>query len=360
MSRELGSGGSERQLAQTARFLDRTRFEPHVGCFREAGFRADELRATGVPVVRFPVRSFYSPSTLKPLLAMGEYVRRHKIALVHTFDYPLNTFGVPAARAFGVRAVLSSQRANRNLIPLLYHHLLRLTDMMVDGIVVNCEHVRRHLIEDEKVRPGLIDLCYNGIDTSVFFACPSKAASPELTIGVVAVLRPEKGLHTLVDAFAQIHGLRPGLRLMIVGSGPLRNELEARAGKLGILENCVWEPDTADVAGRLRAIDIFVLPSLGEALSNSLMEAMACGCCPVASDVGGNPELVTEGRTGLLFRPGDASDLAAKLRLVIEQESLRRSLAAAAFSFIKDNFSIQAAAVRMAEIYDKYLFTKSI
>jgi glycosyltransferase involved in cell wall biosynthesis len=147
---------------------------------------------------------------------------------------------------------------------------------------------------------------------------------------------------------------------MIVGSGPLRNELEARAGKLGILENCVWEPDTADVAGRLRAIDIFVLPSLGEALSNSLMEAMACGCCPVASDVGGNPELVTEGRTGLLFRPGDASDLAAKLRLVIEQESLRRSLAAAAFSFIKDNFSIQAAAVRMAEIYDKYLFTKSI
>jgi glycosyltransferase involved in cell wall biosynthesis len=89
------------------------------------------------------------------------------------------------------------------------------------------------------------------------------------------------------------------------------------------------------------------------------MEAMACGCCPVASNVGGNPELVMEGRTGLLFRPGDASELAAKLRILIEQASLRESLAESAASFIKDNFSIQTAANRMAEIYEKYLFTKS-
>jgi glycosyltransferase involved in cell wall biosynthesis len=110
----------------------------------------------------------------------------------------------------------------------------------------------------------------------------------------------------------------------------------------------------------LRAIDIFVLPSLGEALSNSLMEAMACGCCPVASNVGGNPELVMEGRTGLLFRPGDAIELAAKLRILIEQENRRQSLAAAAASFIKDNFSMQTAAIRMADIYEKHLFSKSI
>jgi glycosyltransferase involved in cell wall biosynthesis len=359
MSRELGSGGSERQLTQTARFLDRSRFEPHVGCFLEGGFRAQELRAEGIPVVRFPVHSFYSPSTLKPLFEMGEYLRRHKIALVHTFDYPLNTFGVPAARAFGVRVVLSSQRANRNLIPNLYHHILRLTDMLVDGIVVNCEHVRDHLIEDEHVRASLIDLCYNGIDTSVFFPCPAQPKATGVVIGVVAVLRPEKGLHTLLDAFAQVRTIQPGLRLMIVGSGPLRGDLEAQAGRLGILQDCIWEPDTADVASRLRAIDIFVLPSLGEALSNSLMEAMACGCCPVASDVGGNPELVIEGRTGLLFRPGNASELAAKLRILIEQENQRRSLAASAATFIKGKFSMQTAALQMAEIYDKHLFTKS-
>lgn len=355
MVRELGSGGTERQLTQTARFLDRSRFEVHVACFLDDGFRARELRAEGIPVIRFPVRSFRSFSTVRPLLDFGAYLRRHRIALVHTFDYPANTFGVPAARLFRVPAVLSSQRGSRDLVPAGYRHILRLTDRMVDGLVVNCEDLRRHLTAEEGVRPGLIQLCYNGIDTSEFYPCPAPPRKDGLVIGVVSVLRPEKSIQTLLDAFARIRSLRPGLQLMIVGAGPQRGELEARAGKLGILPDCIWEPDTADVASRLRAIDIFVLPSISEALSNSLMEAMACGCCPAASNVGGNPELVDDGRTGLLFRAGDAPHLAAKLQVLIERETLRRSMAAAAASLIRTRFSVQASAARMAEIYGKYL-----
>jgi glycosyltransferase involved in cell wall biosynthesis len=267
----------------------------------------------------------------------------------------MNTFGVPAARAFGVKAVLSSQRGSRSLVPAGYRHILRLTDRMVNGLVVNCEYLRRHLTEEEKVRPSLIELCYNGIDTSEFFPCPTPPGRTGLVIGVVSVLRPEKSLHTLLDAFAEVRNLGPGLKLMIVGNGPQRTELEARAGKLGILPQCMFEPDTADVTSRLRAIDIFVLPSLTEALSNSLMEAMACQCCPIASGVGGNPELVTDGHTGLLFRAGHAADLAGKLRILIEQESLRQSFAAAAAASIRDRFSVQIAAARMGEIYEKYL-----
>jgi glycosyltransferase involved in cell wall biosynthesis len=355
MARELGSGGSERQLTEIARFLDRDRFEPHVGCFHAQGFRADELRAAGVPVVRFAVRSFYSPATLKPALEMGAYLRRHQIALVHTFDYPMNTFGIPVGRAFRVPVALSSQRCHRSLFPTLYRHVLRVTDAMVDGIVVNCEYVRRHLIEEERVGPGLIDLCYNGIDTEEFQAGGGGRAGEGITIGVVSVLRAEKSLHTLLDAFAMVRGLRPGTRLMVVGSGPLEGELRARAGKLGILPDCGWERDTAEVAAQLRAMDIFVLPSREEALSNSLMEAMACGCCAVASRVGGNPELVREGETGLLFRAGDAAELAGKLRMTIEQEGLRRSLGAGAARFIRREFSIQRAAARMGEIYARHL-----
>src|SRR5205823_11528833 len=112
-----------------------------------------------------------------------------------------------------------------------------------------------------------------------------------------------------------------------------------------------FEPATPHVAEWLSAIDIFVLPSRSEALSNSLMEAMACGCCPVASNVGGNPELVRAGETGLLFRAGDPEDLASSLRTLIGQPDLRRDLAAHAESLIRANFSTAAAARRMAEIY---------
>jgi glycosyltransferase involved in cell wall biosynthesis len=102
-------------------------------------------------------------------------------------------------------------------------------------------------------------------------------------------------------------------------------------------------------------MDIFVLPSLSEALSNSLMEAMACGVAPVASTVGGNPELVREGETGLLFAPKDAAALAAQLRRLVFDQALRRRFGAAAASFIAENMTIEKSSARMASIYEGFL-----
>jgi len=101
----------------------------------------------------------------------------------------------------------------------------------------------------------------------------------------------------------------------------------------------------------LHTIDIFVLPSLSEAFSNSLMEAMACGCCAIASEVGGNPELVRHGETGLLFEPGNASDLANQLSLVVLNGSLRNRLAKAGSEWVSKNLSREAAARTMEDIY---------
>src|SRR5438045_3187809 len=200
MIRELGLGGTERQLTEIAKCLDRSKFEVHVGCFQPHGIRAKELQAAGVPIVHFPVRSLYKPSTFAAAVRMGRYIEKHDIRIVHTFDVPANLFGVPVARSWGTQVVLSSQRANRSLTPGLRRQLLRITDQIVDGVVVNCEAMRRHLIEEEMVSPGLIHLCYNGVDTAEFHSDSRHRGAP-LTIGTVGALRPEKGLHTLLDAF---------------------------------------------------------------------------------------------------------------------------------------------------------------
>jgi glycosyltransferase involved in cell wall biosynthesis len=355
MARELNLGGTERQLTEIARSLDRTRFEPHAGCFRAEGLRSDELREAGVPVARFPAASFLSPSLLGAARGMGAYVRRHGIGVVHTFDVPMNLFGVPVARMFGVPRVIASQRAHRGLTPGIRRHLLRITDQIADAIVVNCLSVRRELVEEERVPAARVHVCYNGVDTSVFR--PQAAPRPAsldgacLVIGIVCALRPEKDLGTLLRAFAEVKRMRPGLRLVLVGSGPERANVESLARELGLGEACVVEPATSRVADWLRAIDIFVLPSLSEALSNSLMEAMACGCCAVASRAGGNPELVSHGSTGLLFEPGDAAGLAAALRLLTENEELRTGMGRAAARRIHDEFSLEASARAMGEIY---------
>ena len=358
MVRALGLGGSERQMAELAQALDKSQFEAHVGCFFEDGFRAQELRQAGIPILALPVRSFMAFNALEGAWKMGQYIRHHGIQLVHTFDLPLTCFGVPVARAFGVPVVLSSQRAYRDLQPR-YRQLARFTDRLAHGIVVNCEAMRVHMIEDEGARPELLHVCLNWIDIEHYRPLPALRPAPvadaSLVIGVVCALRPEKGLLTLIDAFAQVRDAAPGLKLLIVGDGPMLPALEARAREHGLGAQCVFQPGVGDVREWLREIDIFVLPSLSEALSNSLLEAMASGCTVVASRVGGNPELVMDSKTGLLFTPGDAADLARQLRSLIGSESPRKQLRDSGVAFVRENFNRDASVQRIQDLYRSFL-----
>ena len=165
---------------------------------------------------------------------------------------------------------------------------------------------------------------------------------------MVCALRPEKDIATLIRAFAKAR--QAHWRLMIVGSGPCLPDLQTLVRDLGLTHATTFHATTDQVPARLHEMDIFVLPSLSESFSNALMEAMACGCCVVASNVGGNPELVKPGETGLLFKPRDPDDLASTLRTLIDRPDLRHDLAARGQSFVA-NFSIAAAARRMGEIY---------
>ena len=172
------------------------------------------------------------------------------------------------------------------------------------------------------------------------------------TIGVVCALRPEKDLGTLIEAFARVR--RPGLRLLIVGSGSMLANLRLQAAASGLAGDCTFVPATGDVAQWLRAIDIFVLPSRSEALSNSLLEAMACGCCPVASRVGGTPELIRHGKNGMLFEAGDVEGLSSVLETLVELRVLREQLAARS-ALTAQQFSIGASARCMEEIYTELI-----
>ncbi len=363
VSQSLGQGGTERQLAETAKAIDRERFEPAVACMRAPGFRAAELEAAGVPVKVFPVRSTFGPSFFASAVKLARYLRANRIDLVHAFDVPASVFAVPTARAAGVPVVLSSQRAHRALVGPHIRALLRISDRLSHGTVVNCRAVARDLATGHGMPESHIHLCYNGIDLTRFQRLETPRVEPlrpdDLVVGVICALRPEKGLTTLLRAFARMAAGRAKARLLIVGGGPEGEPLRRLADELGVLDRCVFVDSTPDVTSWLNQIDVFVLPSLSEALSNSLMEAMACGRAVVASRVGGNPELVSEDesgpRTGMLFEPGDPSQLADRLHTLADDPDLRARLGANAEAFIRSGFSTEQAARRMAEIYSKWL-----
>jgi glycosyltransferase involved in cell wall biosynthesis len=355
----MGPGGSERQLAEVAKNLDPSRFAVHVGFFRE-GMRSQELRAAGVRCFKIGITSFLRPHVLLGAVKLARYIKRHQIQVVHAFDYPLACFSVPIARACGVPVVLSSQRGDRSLIPPLYLRILRWTDRLVNGIVVNCAAMQQHLLYGEHIPANKVRLCPNGVDTRTFSPGAKMALfgglEPEpLVAGSIAVMRPEKNLQLLVRAFSLAVKRHNNLKLVLVGSGPDDESLQGLVSQLDLNENCLFVPTQAQTVQWLRSIDIFVLPSLLEALSNSLMEAMACGCVAVASNVGGNPELIHPGQTGLLFESGDVEDLAEKLSLLAADAVVRRELSMKGAAFVRQNFSLESAVRQMGAIYDDML-----
>jgi glycosyltransferase involved in cell wall biosynthesis len=352
---KLHVGGNERDLAKLARHLDPRRFQVHVASFDPHGERVAELEAASIPILNLPVRSFLNTSVLQGAEVFHDYIRKHRIEIVHAFDATTSIFAVPLARLHAVHAV-SSHCFFRHLIPQPYHAALRAVDWSADRIVVNAEAIKQHLIEDFGVREKRIFVSYNGVETNVFF--PQAEARPEflqdapVVIGSLCVMREEKRLDTLIEAFARVLSRHRRLRLLLVGDGAMREPWMRRSGELGLGEACHFEQTTTDIPRWIRMMDVFVLPSRSEGFPNALLEAMACGCSVVASAVGGIPELVEDGRSGFLFPPGNVEALAERLDALVESPELRRATSAAASLRARERFSMQAAAERMASFYD--------
>ena len=351
LTRQLSIGGTERQVTILAKSLDPDLFNVRICCFRSGGIRQAELEAAGIPVWILPVRSFGSPKLLLHASLLFRYLVREKIAVVHSFSPATTIVSVPIARLARVPVVLSSCRADRSLMRPRDLRMVRVTDHWVDGIVANCEYLRQQLLL-EKIPAELIRVCPNGVDLKKFKF--DSATRPSL-VGTVSVLRPEKDIGILIEAFASLHGLHPTARLQIVGSGPLAESL-ARQSMLCELGDAIeLRGSTDDVAEQFRKLRIFVLPSYSEGLSNSLLEAMACGCAVVASRVGGSGEVIRHRENGMLFDVGNSSQLASILKLLLSDEELCGRLGAAAAQTIQQRFSSSVAATQLGEIYSAQL-----
>ena len=362
MARGLGHGGGERQLATMALSLDRTRYLPHVAAC-EGGFWQPALEQAGIPLHWVRSRSLVSRRGVAEMARLRRFIDQRRIRLVQTFDYAVNVYGVPVARSVPGAVPVSNLRCHMDLIPLRDRRLNYLSHRLAAGVVVNSEALAAHLVHDYGIQRGKIFVCHNGLDTSVFQPAPRRRTGglekADVVVGVACVLRPEKNLPLLLEAFAGVAASRPGTALLIVGSGPEEERLRNLAAGLGLGGSCMFQPSTSDVAPFLRSIDIFVLPSLTEGLSNSIMEAMACGCCVIASEVGGTPELIDHGTNGLLFPSGDRAALSAALAGAIDDRERRAALGQAAARKMQSEFSVRASVERMQEIYDILLTSRS-
>ncbi len=360
MVAELDIGGCERDLTKIALGLDRNRFEPHVACLYSEGIRARELQAAAIPILALPTRSLISRSAFVGAKLLAKYVRKHRIQIAHAYDGRMDLIALPVCWMAGVPTIIKSHLWYRNMKESPYQYLHLISDRAVDAIVTNSEATRRDLVQRYHVAARKIFLCYNGVDTQTFFPSPSEprvAAMRDATlvVGCVCGIRPEKRLDLLMKAFSRVRSLDPKMKLLIVGSGPFQQEIDTLRKELGLEASCHLEKGHQDVSRWMRSIDIFVQASDTESFPNALLEAMACGCCVVASKVGGIPELVNDRENGLLFDPGNLENLCDKLSEVIKSKELRIALASKAAETAAEQFPIEKTINRTQELYERAL-----
>jgi glycosyltransferase involved in cell wall biosynthesis len=353
----LALGGSEGQFVEVACGLERAGWSVHVSCLRAEGPLRGRLDAAGLRAWSCGRGSFRSPRVLAAAWGLARYLRVHRIRLVHSFDFYSNLLGVPAARLARTPITIASQRDLGDLRPRFQRALHRAVLGLADHVLVNADAVGDQLKLDGGVAPGKIVVVRNGVDLARFAPAPTarRRVAGELTVGTLAKLRPEKGLVHLVHAAAVVKELYPHARFVIWGDGPLRADLERLIQNLGLGRTIELRGPTVEPEVALRELDIFVLPSVSEACSNALLQAMATRLAVVATGVGGNPALVKDEVTGLLVPPADGAALAKAIIRLIEDPALAAALAARAREQVRVEFGMGGMLARLQAFYERVL-----
>jgi glycosyltransferase involved in cell wall biosynthesis len=343
------AGGTERQMIELIRRLDRSRWSIHVASFRSRGQWFDRVAEAAESLAVFPTTSLYRTSTAAAAWRFGRWCRNVGISVVHAAELPANIFALPAAALAGVPVRVANRREINPDKSALQIAAQRIAYGCAHVIVANSQAAAARL-RSEHVPGASIRIVPNGIDLDRFGQDRHSSAAPRRVL-VVANLRPEKGHDVLLDAAPIILRQFPDARFEIVGDGPEREFLVARASTLGVADAFSFSGHCDDVAERLRAGDVFVLPSRSEAFPNAVLEAMAAGLPVVASGVGGLLELVTDQATGLLVPPGDARALANAICRLMADPPLAHRLGAAARAEVHGRYSFDRMVAAFEQIY---------
>jgi glycosyltransferase involved in cell wall biosynthesis len=294
-----------------------------------------------------PVRVIHAASGLSPALfgTVREHLRQGAFDILHTHDYKSDVIGYFCRRQITwLSTVHGWTRSDAKV--RLYEWLDRRLLVHADGVAA----VSREL-HDQFARMGLSGkrnlYLPNAIDCDVF--TPVRRQTKGLCrIAIVARLSPEKAIHHLLEAFAE---LPEACRLNIIGDGSLRLQLQLLAEQLRIDGRVAFLGVRSDIPALLAETDIFVLPSLREGTPMALLEAMAAGCAVAASAVGNIPQIIRTGENGLLTVPGDTKSLVAALSALAADPALRGKLGIAARRFVTEQYSLPRVKEQLLNFY---------
>ena len=357
-------GGTELNAVRTAERLDRRRFSISVVCIRDSGPLMARYKDAGITVHSFPMTSLMGPGALQQAVRLVRLFQSERTDIVHSHDAYTSVFATLCARIAGVRGVIASRRSWYS--PHLQGRILRANRVayrFAHRVVGNSPSVSRLVESEGGVSASRIVTIPNFLDEESFEPLPAperrrmlgELGVPEgaFVVGIIARLSPVKDHGPLLRAIASLRDRIPAVHCVLVGDGPEHASIEALASTLGIRDIVHLAGERTQPPNLHGLFDVSVLCSTTEAFPNSVLEAMAAARPVVATDVGGTPDAVHEGTTGLLVRPSDPSRLADAILRLYQEPALRAKLGNAARAAARAGYSADAVIGQVEALYTR-------
>jgi len=361
----MGMGGAEKLLLQTVLNLNKDQFNPRICILQEKGntnFK-DYLARHDIKYDVLDIQRLRTPNALSRMVS---YFKKYKTDIVHTQLLHSDVIGNIAAKFAGIPSLCTihtliskeqalKKRLKQRLEWLVHRHCSR-------KIVTVSEASRLNYLQyNTSCPPSKVVTLHNGIDLTQFphidgegrncFRDALKIVENRKILVTVAVLRKEKGIQYVLGALPEIIKQVPEVVYLVVGEGSYRKQLETLVAEKNLERNVIFTGERDDIPRILTIADIFLLPSLTEALPTVLAEAMAAGLPVIATDVGGIPEMIIDNRNGTIVSPGNPGQLASASIDLLMNTAKADKMGQAGKEIVHEKFNI---ALQVSELEDLY------
>ena len=355
----VGPAGKEQGVLKIVSGMDPEKFEVDIIVMKDVRY-PELLDLERFNIVRLKQ---VSGNSLKQVPALAEVLKQNRYDVIYTHSWNTLLEGYLAAKWAKVPVKIHGEHGTFERSSLK-DHLQRWVWGKFDAVTVVVGDLAQKLREEFDYRKHNIAVVYNGTDHTRFHPSPEDREryrrefklEDSFLVGTVGRFHPVKDHFTLIRGFARFQQQVPEARLALVGGGgetgeTYKRRYEALVKELGIAEKVIFIPPTSQPEQLLNMFDVFVLSSISEGCSNVILEAMSCGIPVIATDTGGNPELVAENETGLLFPVGDAAALAEQLRRLHADPALRQRFSAAGLQRIRESFSLARTVANYEQLF---------
>lgn len=366
------AGGMKNHLIDLVRFTDRKQYQVEVACPHGHNLR-EELNALGVRVLPIPLKGSISPlSDWQTVFIIARHLKKNQVDILHAHSSKGALVGRLAALIARTPVVVFTAHNSifyEHWSPLKLKTMATVEKMLASGtqrIIAVSKALKEEIFKYEGIPESKISIVYNGVDLNKVHldgdklrVCKNMGIPPlGQLVGVVARLAPQKGVTYFLKAAALLKNHQ--VNFVVIGDGPLRQHLEQEAISLGLENRVFFTGYRSDINKIMPVLDVLVLPSVTEGLPLIILEAMAARRPVVATKVGGVPEVITHGQTGLLVEAKDSHALADAIEQLISNKDMALYIGNSARKLVEQKFTLQQMADTTMNIYQELILKKGL